>query len=113
MIAYLPDHRADVFEDAMASESVSADAAVDTTGVMAASNDLDVHVGDLDMSDIPKTSRANHGNSVGRHRTSATVRQPAAAALSTTGSFAISDEDDGAEMQSSQGGRAVAGSETA
>ena len=96
----------------MASESVDAEAA-DTTGVMAASHELDVNAGDidLDLGDAPAAPAAQGRQAAehkGRRRTAATVptqtarlvatvpasRQAVGSAAVPAASFTISDEDE-------------------
>jgi hypothetical protein len=119
-IAYVPQRRDSEFDSTMARESIDADSAVDTTGVMAASGDLDVSAGEVDLGDggSVEQSTVRSASRVGadRRRTAASVSHrgggkrdigatapqaaQAAATSSHTGragpSFAIA-EDDGEE----------------
>ena len=99
----------------MARESVDVDAAIDTTGVMAASADLDVQIGDVEFGDGGSAERSagrSGSHAADRRRTAATVssggskrgldaRTVAAASVknvataqAVSGDFVISEEEE-------------------
>jgi hypothetical protein len=108
VIAYLPERRDSIFNETMARESINAEEAVDTTGVMAASADLDVHTNDVELADGGSAEFVARGvsRSSDRRRAAATVvsapkrgvppsvTAAASAPPAPATSFTISEEDD-------------------
>ena len=91
----------------MDKENVSAESAVDTTGVMAASRELDVHVDDLTMTDAPRGRGVGaHGGrraaaappSVGLAGSSESAGQSTSTNLPMT-NFSIDDDEAGDQTQ--------------